>query len=162
VRHNPAVRISAKTDYAVRAAAELAALADEWPVKAERIAEAQGIPVAFLENILGQLRQAGIVDSRRGPDGGFLLARPPDRISIADVIRAIDGPLAGVSGARPETLEYEGAAAPLREVWVAVRASLRAILEHTTLADLAAGDLPDAVVRSTRDPDAWVTRAPRG
>ena len=156
------MRISAKTDYAVRAAAELAALADEWPVKAERIAEAQGIPVAFLENILGQLRQAGIVDSRRGPDGGFLLARPPDRISIADVIRAIDGPLAGVSGARPETLEYEGAAAPLREVWVAVRASLRAILEHTTLADLAAGELPDAVVRSTRDPDAWVTRAPRG
>ena len=102
------------------------------------------------------------MDSRRGPEGGFLLARAPDRISIADVIRAIDGPLAGVSGERPETLEYEGAAAPLREVWVAVRASLRAILEHTTLADLAAGELPDAVVRSTRDPDAWVTRAPRG
>ena len=156
------MRISAKTDYAVRAAVELAAAADEWPVKAERLAEAQDIPLAFLENILGQLRQAGLVDSRRGPEGGFLLARPPDRISIADVIRAIDGPLAGVSGERPETLEYEGAAAPLREVWVAVRASLRAILEHTTLADLAAGELPDAVVRSTRDPDAWVTRGPRG
>src|SRR5207247_8219882 len=135
-------RISAKTDYAVRAAVELAAAADDWPVKAERIAEAQDIPVPFLENILGQLRQAGIVDSRRGPEGGFLLARAPEEISIADVIRAIDGPLAGVGGRRPETLEYEGTAVPLRDVWVAVRASLRAILERTTLADVARGEIP--------------------
>ncbi|MFL5031586.1 MAG: RrF2 family transcriptional regulator, partial [Xanthobacteraceae bacterium] len=118
------MRVSAKTDYALRAAVELAALSDEWPVKAERIAEAQDIPLAFLENILGQLRHADIVDSRRGPEGGFLLARPPAEISMADVIRAIDGPLAGVGGRRPETLEYDGSAVPLRDVWVAVRASL--------------------------------------
>jgi Rrf2 family protein len=155
------VRISAKTDYAVRAAVELAAAADHWPVKAERIAEAQDIPVPFLENILGQLRQAGIVDSRRGPEGGFLLARAPEEISIADVIRAIDGPLAGVGGRRPETLEYEGTAVPLRDVWIAVRASLRGVLEHTTLADVAHGEVPAGVRKLTEDPDAWVTRAPR-
>ena len=103
-------------------------------------------------------RQAGLVESRRGPEGGFLLARPAGEISVADVIRAIDGPLAGVSGRRPETLEYEGAAAPLRETWVAVRASLRGILERVTLADLAAGELPEHVVALTKDPDAWSTR----
>lgn len=156
------MRVSAKTDYALRAAVELAALAGEWPVKAERLAEAQDIPLAFLENILGQLRHAGIVESRRGPEGGFLLARPSGEISIADVIRAIDGPLAGVGGRRPETLEYEGSAEPLRDVWVAVRASLRAILERTTLADVAAGNVPARVRKLTEDPDAWVTRLPRG
>jgi len=162
VGDNAAVRVSAKTDYALRAAVELAALADEWPVKAERIAEAQDIPLAFLENILGQLRQAGIVDSRRGPEGGFLLARPANEISMADVIRAIDGPLAGVGGRRPETLDYDGSAAPLRDVWVAVRASLRAILERTSLADVATGKVPARVRKLTEDPDAWATRAPRG
>jgi Rrf2 family protein len=156
------VRISAKTDYAVRAAAELAACGGDRPVKAERIADAQDIPLAFLENILGELRHAGIVESKRGPEGGFQLARPAAEISIADVIRAIDGPLAGVAGERPETLEYNGAAASLREVWVAVRAGLRAILERATLADVAAGELPKEIVGLTRDPDAWVTRAPRG
>jgi Rrf2 family protein len=156
------VRISAKTDYAVRAAVELAACCDGRPVKAERVAEAQGIPLAFLENILNQLRHAGIVDSKRGPEGGFVLARPAAEISVADVIRAIDGPLAGVGGERPETLEYTGSAVPLREMWVAVRASLRAVLERATLADLAAGELPDEVMALTRDPDAWATRPPRG
>ncbi|MGB2712014.1 MAG: Rrf2 family transcriptional regulator [Conexibacter sp.] len=153
------MRISAKTDYAVRAAVELAvAIDDEHPLKSERIATAQAIPLRFLENILMQLRQAGIVVSRRGADGGYRLARPAGEITIADVIRAIDGPLAGVGGERPEKLEFPGAAAPLRDVWVAVRASLRDVLEHVTLAQLAEGELPDAVSAHTRDPDAWETR----
>ena len=151
------MRISAKTDYAVRAAAELAGAEPDRPVKAERVAEAQGIPLNFLENILGQLRQAQIVQSRRGPEGGYLLARPPGEISIADIIRAIDGPLAGVSGERPQNLEYAGPAEPLRDVWVAVRASLCGVLEHVTLADLVSGRLPKQVQALTRDPDAWTT-----
>jgi Rrf2 family protein len=152
------VRISAKTDYAVRAAAELAAAEPDRPVKAERVADAQGIPLPFLENILGELRHAGLVQSRRGPEGGFLLARPAAEIAVADVIRAIDGPLAGVAGERPEDLSYSGAAEGLRETWVAVRASVRSVLEHVTLADLAKGDLPAAVRTLTRDRDAWVRR----
>jgi Rrf2 family protein len=152
------VRISAKTDYAVRAVAELAAAPPGEPVKAERVATAQGIPLNFLENILGELRVANVVQSRRGPEGGFLLARPAAEISIADVIRAVDGPLAAVSGERPQNLEYSGPAAPLREVWIAVRANLRAILEEVTLADLANGRLPEHVARLTRDEDAWLTR----
>jgi Rrf2 family protein len=124
------VRVSAKTDYAIRAALELAAATDAKPVKGERIATAQAIPLRFLENILMQLRHAGLVDSRRGADGGYRLARPAAEVTLADVIRAIDGPLAGVSGARPETLEFDGTAAPMRDVWIAVRASLRAVLEH--------------------------------
>ena len=152
------MRISAKVDYAMRAAAELAAVDPGRPVKAERVAEAQAIPLNFLENILGQLRQAGIVQSRRGPEGGYLLARPAGEITVADVIRAIDGPLAGVSGERPQNLAYDGAAAPLRDVWVAVRASLRGVLEHVTLADIARGALPTEVAARTRDPDAWQRR----
>jgi Rrf2 family protein len=152
------VRISAKTDYAVRAAVELAAVTDEHPLKSERIAQAQGIPLRFLENILVQLRQGGIVVSRRGADGGYRLADPADQITVADVIRAIDGPLAAVAGERPEKLEFEGTAEPLREVWVAVRASLRDVLEHVTLADLASGALPQVVRERTADPDAWLTR----
>lgn len=152
------VRISAKTDYAIRAAAEIAAAESEWPLKSERVATAQGIPLRFLENILAELRHAGIVESRRGAEGGFLLARPAAEITLADIIRAIDGPLAGVSGQRPEKLEFEGAAAPLRDVWVAVRASLREVLEHVTLADVVAGKLPASVAKRTKDEDAWVTR----
>jgi Rrf2 family protein len=152
------VRITAKTDYAVRAAVELAANTSDHPVKGERIAQAQGIPLRFLENILVQLRQAGIVVSRRGAEGGYRLALPADQITVADVIRAIDGPLAGVSGERPEKLTFPGVAAPLRDVWVAVRASLRGVLEHVTLADLANGTLPEAVRTHTADPDAWTTR----
>jgi Rrf2 family protein len=149
------VRISAKTDYAVRAAVELAAAGDEHPVKSERIASAQEIPLRFLENILVQLRQGGLVVSRRGADGGYRLARPADEITIADVIRTIDGPLAAVGGERPENLEFPGAAAPLRDVWVAVRASLRDVLEHVTLADLASGTLPETVRAHVADPAAW-------
>src|SRR5215211_4381607 len=132
------MRVSAKTDYALRAAVELAAAhGNGTPVKGERLATTQSIPLRFLENILMQLRHAGIVESRRGADGGYKLAKPAGEITLADVIRAIDGPLAGVSGARPETLDFKGASEPLREVWVAVRASLRAVLEEVSLADVA-------------------------
>src|SRR5215213_246222 len=151
------MRVSAKTDYALRAAVELAAADSDAPVKGERLATSQSIPLRFLENILLTLRHAGIVESRRGADGGYRLARPADEITLADVIRAIDGPLAGVSGARPETLDFKGTSEPLREVWVAVRASLRAVLEQVTLADVAAGELPDNVRALTAEPDAWVS-----
>jgi Rrf2 family protein len=152
------VRISAKTDYAVRAAVELAAVTGEHPLKSELIAQAQGIPLRFLENILVQLRQGGIVVSRRGAEGGYRLAQPADEITVADVIRAIDGPLAAVAGERPEKLDFAGTAAPLKDVWVAVRASLRDVLEHVTLADLADGELPEVVRARAQDPDAWQTR----
>ena len=152
------MRVSAKTDYALRAAVELAAAhGDGTPVKGERLATTQSIPLRFLENILLQLRHAGIVESRRGADGGYRLARPAAEISLADVIRAIDGPLAGVSGQRPETLDFKGRSEPLREVWVAVRASLRGVLENVTLADVANGELPANVRSLTEEPDAWVS-----
>jgi Rrf2 family protein len=151
------MRVSAKTDYALRAAVELAAAGGDAPVKGERLATSQSIPLRFLENILLQLRHAGIVESRRGAEGGYKLARPAEDITLADVIRAIDGPLAGVSGRRPETLDFRGRSEPLREVWVAVRASLRGVLEQVTLADVAAGELPDNVRALTSEPDAWVS-----
>jgi Rrf2 family protein len=150
------MRVSAKTDYALRATVELAAAPAGTPVKGERLATSQSIPLRFLENILLQLRHAGIVESRRGADGGYKLARPAAEITLADVIRAIDGPLAGVSGQRPETLDFKGRSEPLREVWVAVRASLRSVLEQVTLADVAAGELPPNVRELTEAPDAWV------
>jgi Rrf2 family protein len=152
------VRVSAKTDYALRAAVELAAEEGGAPVKGERLATTQSIPLRFLENILLQLRHAGIVDSRRGADGGYFLARPAAEITLADVIRAIDGPLAGVSGNRPETLDFRGRSEPLRDVWVAVRASLRSVLEHVTLAEVASGELPAHVRELVGDRDAWVSR----
>ena len=152
------MRVSAKTDYALRAAVELAAAhGNGTPVKGERLATTQSIPLRFLENILLQLRHAGIVESRRGADGGYKLARAPEEITLADVIRAIDGPLAGVSGQRPETLDFKGRSEPLREVWVAVRASLRSVLENVTLADVASGELPPNVRELTEAPDAWVS-----
>jgi len=151
------MRVSAKTDYALRAAVELAAAPAGTPVKGERLATSQSIPLRFLENILLQLRHAGIIESRRGADGGYKLARPADEITLADVIRAIDGPLAGVSGQRPETLDFKGRSEPLREVWVAVRASLRSVLEQVTLADVASGELPENVRALTEAPDAWVS-----
>ena len=151
------MRISAKADYALRAAAELASAGD-GPVKAERIAQAQAIPLKFLENILLDLRNADLVLSRRGVEGGYWLARPPAEISLAEVIRAFDGPLANVRGLRPEDVEYAGSAAALREVWIALRASLRTVLERVTLADLAAGRLPERVAALAADPDAWARR----
>jgi Rrf2 family protein len=148
------VRVSAKADYAIRAAVELAAAGD-GPVKGDRIAQAQEIPQNFLENILADLRNAGIVASRRGADGGYWLARPAAEVSLAEVIRAVDGPLANVRGIRSEQVAYQGSAEPLREVWVAVRASLRRVLEGVTLADLARGELPANVRELASDPDAW-------
>jgi Rrf2 family protein len=150
------VRVSAKTDYAIRAVLELAAGGDERPVKGERIATAQQIPLRFLENILMQLRHAGLVESRRGADGGYRLARAPEEITLAEVIRAIDGPLAGVSGVRPESLGFEGVAEPMRDVWIAVRAALRSVLEQISLADVVAGELPSHVRSLLADDEAWL------
>jgi Rrf2 family protein len=151
------MRISARADYAVRAAVELAA-AGEGPTKGEAIAQAQGIPLKFLENILGDLRHAGIVRSQRGAEGGYWLARPADQITVADVIRAVEGPLASVRGGPPEEVAYAGAAEPLARVWIAVRASLRSVVERVTLADVAAGRLPARISKLAEDPEAWVTR----
>src|SRR5215472_2167306 len=127
------MRISARSDYAVRAVIELAAAGGGAPVTAERISQLQGLPAKFVLIILAQLKHAGIVRSLRGAEGGFLLGRDPERITIADVIRAVDGPLARVGGQLPEELEYPGAAAALRDVWVAVRMSLREVLEGVTI-----------------------------
>jgi Rrf2 family protein len=150
------VRITAKADYAVRAAVELAAAEKTGkPVKGEFLARAQGIPPNFLENILTELRRAGIVHTRRGAEGGYQLARPATEITVADVLRAVEGPLAAVQGIRPDQLAYGGAAERLPEVWVALRASLRDVLEHVTVADIARGRLPAAVKDRTRPKDAW-------
>jgi Rrf2 family protein len=149
------MRVSAKVDYALRASAELAVEAGQGPVKGDRIAGAQKIPVKFLENILLDLKHAGLVQSQRGAEGGYWLAKAPEEISLADVIRAVEGPIANVRGERPEQVEYAGAAEPLREVWIAVRGNLRAVLETVTLADVVAGRLPDEVSRVAADPDAW-------
>jgi Rrf2 family protein len=152
------VRVSAKVDYAVRAAVELAAADPGVNVKAEAIAEAQDIPRKFLDNILQGLRQAGLVESRRGPEGGHRLARPASEITVADVIRAIDGPLANVGGRSPDELRLSGSAQALQEVWIAVRASLRGVLEEVTLAEVASGDLPEHVHELTGLPGAWERR----
>jgi Rrf2 family protein len=151
------VRLSAKADYAIRAAVELAAGGDEHQ-KTDRVAAAQDIPLRFLEHILLDLKHAQLVESRRGAEGGYRLARPADEITLADVLRAVEGPLANVRGARPETLEFSGSAESLREVFVALRASIRTVLERVTLADVASGELPDVVRELTRAPDAWSPR----
>jgi Rrf2 family protein len=149
------VRVSAKADYAIRAMVELAA-SGEGPVKGERLAQAQAIPLKFLENIMADLRQAGLVRSQRGSEGGYWLARGADEINLAQVVRAVDGPLANVRGRRSEEVEYTGSATSLREVWIAVRASLRNVLEAVTLADVARGELPASVEALTADADAWL------
>ena len=151
------MRLSAKVDYAVRAAAELAA-APDGPVKGETVAAAQDISLKFLESILSELRRAGIVASRRGTDGGYWLARPADEVTVADVMRAVEGPLASVRGQAPETVGYQGAAEALPRVWIALRANLRGVLERVTLADIVAGTLPDDIESLARDPEAWTTR----
>ncbi|MFJ9242739.1 RrF2 family transcriptional regulator [Streptomyces sp. NPDC101776] len=154
------MRISARADYAVRAVLELAvrgadAPAADGPVKAETIATAQDIPHKFLEGILGDLRRAGIVDSRRGGGGGYRLARAATEITVADVIRAVDGPIVSVRGERPTGLAYTGSAEPLLPLWIALRANVRKILEGVTLADIAADELPDPVRRLAAEPAAW-------
>jgi len=148
------VRVSAKVDYALRAVIELAASGD-GPVKGERIAQSQEIPLKFLENILGDLRHAGILRSQRGVEGGYWLARSPDELTVAEVVRAVEGPIANVRGVGPEQVEYAGSAAPLRDVWIAVRANLRAVLEHVTIADVARGELPASIEALASNPDAW-------
>lgn len=149
------MRVSAKVDYAIRAMVELAATPEGGPRKAEQIATAQQIPIKFLENIMLDLRHGGLVRSQRGVDGGYWLAKPADEISLAAVIRAVEGSLADVRGVRAEALAFEGTAQPLRDVWVAVRAGLRRVLDTVTIADIAAGNLPAPVSELTSDPAAW-------
>jgi Rrf2 family protein len=157
LRENRRVRVTAKADYAVRAAIELVGASEASPRKADSIAAAQSIPPSFLENILNQLKSAGIVRSQRGPDGGWWLLRPADELNLADVIRAVEGPLASVRGERPEHLSYAGSAAPLQQVWIALRANIRDVLEHVTVGALAAGDLPAVVTSLAGEPGAWTS-----
>ena len=151
------MRVTAKVDYAVRAAIELAAAGD-GPVKGERLSEAQDIPFKFLENILIELKHAGLVRSQRGAEGGYWLAKPAEDVTLAEVVRAIEGPIANVRGEGPQDVQYDGSARRLQEVWIAVRANLRSVLEHVTLADMARGELPASVEELTRDEDAWEAR----
>lgn len=154
MRHNRGVRITAKVDYAVRAMVELAAADTDAPVAAEAVAVRQDIPVAFLLKILADLRTARLVASRRGAAGGYVLAREPQTVSIADVIRAVEGPLADVRGTPPEDVSYPDSTAALRDVWLATRVALRDVLEQTTIADIAAGTLPENVTAALSQPGA--------
>jgi Rrf2 family protein len=151
------VRVTAKVDYAVRACVVLARAAADGagPVKGDEIRREQGIPLKFLENILGELRQDGLVRSQRGAEGGYWLARSPDEIRIADIIRAVEGPLANVRGERPEEIEYPDGSGSLQEVWIATRAALRGVLEKVTLADVSNGSLPSNVRMLVDAPGAW-------
>lgn len=149
------MHVTAKADYAVRAVVELASSSQAAPRKVDDIAQAQAIPVSFLENILTQLRSSGVVRSQRGPEGGYWLAKPAEEVSLADVIRAVEGPLVGVRGQRPEELEYTGSAESLQKVWIALRANLRGVLEEVSVADVASGKLPKGVVALTRGEAAW-------
>lgn len=150
------MRISAKSDYAVRAMLELALAPDL--VSCEAIATAQQIPATFLRNVIMlDLKRAGLVSSTRGSEGGYRLARTPDEVSVADIIRAVDGPMATVQGVQPHAVAYSGTAEVLRPLWVAVRASLRSVLENVHLSDLVTGQLPEPVAHLLEDPEAWVT-----
>lgn len=151
------MRVSAKADYAVRAAVELAA-AGEGPVKGERLADAQDIPLQFLEHILLELKHQGIIRARRGAKGGYWLAKPADEVTVAEIIRAVEGPIAHVQSMPPQDIEYRGNSEHLKEVWIAVRASLRAVLEEVTLADLVSGELPEIVGELAAAPGAWAAR----
>ena len=150
------MRISAKVDYAVRALCELAAHTGEAPLKAEEIARAQEIPLSFLENILVDLRRAGFVRSQRGQVGGYRMAVPASSIKVADVIRAVEGPLADVRGVRPESLAFHGSATALKDVWLATRVGLRRVLERVTIEDIVSGAIPSEVRALLDDPDALV------
>ena len=151
------MHISAKVEYAVRALLVLAAN-DGGPMSGVALAQAQDLPSKFLDGILAELRRTNIIVSQRGSDGGYRLARDASTIALADIIRAIDGPLANVRGEHPEVTTYEGPAKNLQDVWIAVRATLRSVLETTTLADVVAGRLPPNVRKLVADPDSWVTR----
>ena len=151
------MRVSAKADYAVRAAVELASrkVSDEGPIKGGDLATAQKIPLRFLENILGELRHAGIVQSQRGAEGGYWLARSADDITLAEIIRSVEGPLASVRGERPEDLDYHGNSEQLRDVWIALRANIRQVLELVTLEDVVERRLPEPVTAIAASPEAW-------
>ncbi|MCX4093811.1 RrF2 family transcriptional regulator [Nocardia sp. alder85J] len=151
------MHITARVDYAVRALLEIAR-AEPAAAKADTIAAAQAIPPKILETVLAELRRAELVRSRRGPDGGYRLARPPALISVADVIRAVEGPLASVRGQRPEDVAYDGSAQPLQQVWIALRVNIRAVLERVSIAEIAAAELPGFVADLTSDPGAWTRR----
>lgn len=157
-RQNDAVYISAKADYVTRALLVLAAAPDGGPITASAIAGQQELPTRFIENSLVELKRSGLVRSVRGSSGGFKLGRPAAEITVADVIRAVEGPLAEIRGEKPEALHYPEPAQHLPQVWVAVRASLRSVLEQVTLADLASGELPEVVRSLTADPEAWLRR----
>ncbi|MFJ3104809.1 RrF2 family transcriptional regulator [Streptomyces sp. NPDC086835] len=150
------MRISARADYAVRAALQLAASGDDGPLKAEAIADSQDIPHKFLEGILNDMRRGGLVLSQRGGNGGYRLAKPAGAISIADVIRVVDGPLVSVRGVRPPELSYTGPAESLLPLWIALRSNVREILEGVTLADVASAQLPADVSALAKAPSAWV------
>jgi Rrf2 family protein len=152
------MHVTAKADYAVRAVVELADSRQDSPRKVDEVAQAQSIPVSFLENILTQLRSSGIVRSQRGPEGGYWLARPAEDVNLAQIIRAVEGPLVGVRGQRPEEVEYAGSSESLQQVWVALRTSLRKVLENVSVADVASGTLPEDVLALTREEEAWQTR----
>jgi Rrf2 family protein len=151
------MQVTARGDYAIRAALELA-IAYPATTSAQAIAEAQDMPYKFLEAVLADLRRAGLVQGIRGPEGGYLLRRPPGEITVGDVLRAVEGPLAGVRGLRPEETSYQGSAAHLPQLWVAVRSALRSVVDEVSLAQLAAGRLPARVRRLTTVPDAWQPR----
>jgi Rrf2 family protein len=152
------VHVSSKAEYAVRACIELARDVSGKPMSSEVVAMQADLPAKFLEAILTELRNAGLVQTVRGPHGGCRLARPARQISVADVMRAVEGPIADVRGTSPESLEYPETAGPLRAVWVASRAALRIVLEGTTVAQLAAGQLPPALDPFLEQPGAWSTR----
>jgi Rrf2 family protein len=151
------MQVSARVDYGTRALAELASR-PEHLVTSEELAELQGIPVKFLEGILTQLRRAELVVSKRGAEGGYRLARPASEITVAEVFRALDGPIAAVRGMAPEDMAYPGAAEHLRDVWIATRAALRTVLEHVTLADVVSGRLPGTAQDLLGEPGAWERR----
>jgi len=150
------MHLTATADYALRALAEIASV-DPERMTAERIAELQDIPLKYIETILATLKRAGIVNAKRGVDGGFWLAKPAQRITLAEVIRSVEGPLANVRGTRPEQVKYNGAARPLRDVWIAVRINLRTVLEAVTLAHIVEGKLPGSVTKLTKRSDAWLS-----
>jgi Rrf2 family protein len=156
VGQNGGMQIPAKSEYAIRALLTLAA--NDTSLSAEHLAQEQELPAKFLGAILSDLRRGGLVSSQRGPEGGFKLAVDPDAIMIADILRIVSGPMAGVRGMRPETLHYGGEATHLTDVWIAVRGALREVLEHVTLGQVLRGDLPEAVTRFSSNPDMWVTR----
>ena len=156
------MRISAKADYAVRATLELSVSPDGSPVKGTKLAEAQDIPLQFLEHILLDLKRAGIVRTKRGARGGYWLSQPAKSVTVADIIRAVDGPLAYIQDLPPEETRYGGAAVHLREVWIATRQTLREVLEQTSLAQIASGELPKNVTDLLKEPGAFVARGDTG